>query len=233
MLPLRTGDRSLAVEFLACDLDRTLTDARLRPVPSALQRLAHVQSHGVHTILASGRGVEELPQRKKLLARFDGAVLESGSLLLVGGTVDPHPAAHDLLDPVADWLKQRGIPFRARSASVSIAAEHGADLERYPARHDITLSRNRDRIDVTPFGVDKGTGLRRYFKAARRRRGTMCVAVGDGENDLPMFAVADYSVAVGNAVEELKREADEIAPGYGGHALSHFLRRRVLAGEAL
>lgn len=36
------------------------------------------------------------------------------------------------------------------------------------------------------------------------------VCFGDNRNDLPMFAVADHAVAVGNAASEVRRAADEI-----------------------
>src|SRR3989344_5438933 len=38
------------------------------------------------------------------------------------------------------------------------------------------------------------------------------IAVGDGHNDLDMFKQAGLKVAMGNAVHELKKEADYIAP---------------------
>ena len=36
--------------------------------------------------------------------------------------------------------------------------------------------------------------------------------IGDGENDLTMFRVAGMKMAMGNAVEELKRAADIVLP---------------------
>lgn len=38
------------------------------------------------------------------------------------------------------------------------------------------------------------------------------VAIGDGHNDLPLFELAGYKVAMGNASNELKEKADLIAP---------------------
>lgn len=38
------------------------------------------------------------------------------------------------------------------------------------------------------------------------------IGVGDGYNDLPIFAATGVHVAVGNAVEEIKKRADYIAP---------------------
>jgi len=68
-----------------------------------------------------------------------------------------------------------------------------------------------DFIDVTAADASKGAALRRL--AAREGIPLKNVLVlGDGNNDLPMFLEAGYSVAMGNAVPELKAAADLVAP---------------------
>lgn len=56
-------------------------------------------------------------------------------------------------------------------------------------------------------GINKATAMERYLyyvKAARED----CVAVGDGPNDLQMMDYAGISVAMGNALESVKKKAD-------------------------
>ncbi len=46
--------------------------------------------------------------------------------------------------------------------------------------------------------------LKDYFHA------DSLIAIGDAQNDLCMFDVADVSIAMGNATEEVKQKADRI-----------------------
>lgn len=65
-------------------------------------------------------------------------------------------------------------------------------------------------VEVSPKGDDKGAALKfiaDYYGIAP----SSVVAIGDNLNDLPMLKAASIGVAVGNAVDELKREADYVA----------------------
>jgi Cof subfamily protein (haloacid dehalogenase superfamily) len=61
-------------------------------------------------------------------------------------------------------------------------------------------------LDVTPPGHDKGT----FVEAMARRLGVAADAVatiGDMQNDLPMFARSGISFAMGNASDDVKKQA--------------------------
>lgn len=62
-------------------------------------------------------------------------------------------------------------------------------------------------LEVFGAGVSKANAVRRVAQMAGADR---IVAFGDNLNDLPMLRAADVAVAVGNAVEEVRREADVI-----------------------
>jgi Cof subfamily protein (haloacid dehalogenase superfamily) len=64
---------------------------------------------------------------------------------------------------------------------------------------------------ISARGADKGTALRLVLD----RLGidpARALAIGDNPNDLPMFACAGTSVAMGNATDEVKRQATAVAP---------------------
>jgi hydroxymethylpyrimidine pyrophosphatase-like HAD family hydrolase len=84
-------------------------------------------------------------------------------------------------------------------------------LQAHPLRPRVSVQPNRDRIDVVPAGVDKAAGLRRLLRD-RGLAATPRLSVGDGENDLPVFAMAARSVAVANAAAIAKQAAGEVAP---------------------
>ena len=61
-------------------------------------------------------------------------------------------------------------------------------------------------LDVAPPGCDKGT----FVQAMARRLGISTDAVatiGDMQNDLPMFRTSGVSVAMGNATDDVKKQA--------------------------
>ena len=64
-------------------------------------------------------------------------------------------------------------------------------------------------LDVTPPGCDKGT----FVQATARRLGISTAAVatiGDMHNDVAMFKVSGVSFAMGNASDEIKRQATHV-----------------------
>ena len=63
--------------------------------------------------------------------------------------------------------------------------------------------------DVVVKGVSKATGMQRVLEAVGIARED-CIGIGDGRNDLPMIRYAGVGVAMGNAPEDVKAEADFI-----------------------
>jgi Cof subfamily protein (haloacid dehalogenase superfamily) len=64
-------------------------------------------------------------------------------------------------------------------------------------------------LDVTPPGQDKGT----FVEAMARRLGISTDAIatiGDMQNDLAMFRVSGLSIAMGNATDDVKRQASHV-----------------------
>lgn len=227
---LETGHGPRDIVVIACDLDRTLTDSKLRVVPLALKRLQQLRSRGAHAVLLSGRSARELLRRRTLLQHFDRIVAESGALLGQSSTFKSVARTGPAWSRFRAWLDNARIPHRPGQASISMSARHAPKLSRHARRLGIAVHRNRERIDVTPAECDKGTGLQEALRSLGVPA-SGCLVFGDAENDLAAFRQAGYCVAVGNARPIVKRAADEVAPGYGGRAVSNFLYRRFLGGE--
>ena len=64
-------------------------------------------------------------------------------------------------------------------------------------------------LDVTPAGFDKGRAARRIAELLSVPINEVAV-IGDMSNDLPMFDVAPYKIAMGNGIEALKRAASYV-----------------------
>jgi len=81
-------------------------------------------------------------------------------------------------------------------------------------------------LDLAPGGVSKASALERV----RARLGVPAgatLAVGDGRNDLEMFAWAAHSVAMGQSVPEVLAAADEVTGSVDADGLVPVLRALI------
>ena len=84
-------------------------------------------------------------------------------------------------------------------------------------------------ICIFSGGADKGTALQ-FICHKLNISPSQVLAIGDYDNDLSMFSVAGWSVAMGNAQDHIKAQSDMIAPtnedGGVAWAVQEFVLRR-------
>ena len=78
-------------------------------------------------------------------------------------------------------------------------------------------------IEIFAPGVDKASAVIRLKEHLGAERVTV---FGDNLNDLPMMAVADTAVAVGNALPEVRQAADIVIDTHAPDAVARFLASR-------
>ena len=87
-------------------------------------------------------------------------------------------------------------------------------LPEYQRRFEPSLTITRTHewlVEATAPGVDKGSGLRRLC-ALLGIDPQRVLAIGDGDNDIPMLQAAGWGIAMGNAGDAVKAVADWVAP---------------------
>ncbi len=203
---------------IAVDYDGTLTSGE-RPADSTLAAIQGLRTTGCATVLATGRiGAELSTSFGDAAEYFDALVLENGAEVVIDGRA---MATGLPLDPsLAAALRRRGIDHRRGNVilATSIAAEHAVLDEIDALGMECQLVRNRSELMVLPSGTNKGVGL----LAALAELGLSphdCVAVGDAENDHSLLAAAELGVAVANAIESLKSEADVVLDAPNGDGI--------------
>ncbi len=82
-------------------------------------------------------------------------------------------------------------------------------------------------VTVTVAGVDKGTGLSVIFDHLSIAPDE-AMAVGDAHPDVAMFEVAGVGVAMGNAADEVKAQANAVAPANDAGGVAWAIRHFVL-----
>lgn len=138
-----------------------------------------------------------------------------------------------VVDDLTKYLKASGK--KAEKATVNFALlEDGtyldrdatsALLDRYPQVQ--YLCGGFHNWEFTKAGVTKGTGL----KFLAERIGVpveMTMACGDSENDLPMLKEAALAVAMENATEQVKKEADFITLSNEESGVAYAVKKFVL-----
>jgi Cof subfamily protein (haloacid dehalogenase superfamily) len=107
-------------------------------------------------------------------------------------------------------------PYLASACKIAGASADAAGLQRCEAAMrealgaQATAARSQSYyLDITPPGVNKGT----FVQTIARRLGISTDAVatiGDMQNDLAMFHVSGLSFAMGNATDDVKRQATHV-----------------------
>lgn len=85
-------------------------------------------------------------------------------------------------------------------------------------------SSNRGHVELIPKNVDKSTAIKQLqnlYKIDYKHT----IVFGDGKNDIGMFKQADISVAMDNAIPELKKIAKYITDSNLDDGVAHFLNK--------
>ena len=88
---------------------------------------------------------------------------------------------------------------------------------------------NSFTADVSTRSFNKGHGVAQVLEYFGIGEGDS-YAFGDGSNDLPMFRVVSHSIAMGNAVEELKEAATYVTDDMDADGILHALHHYGILG---
>lgn len=219
------------IRVVATDFDGTVTTGGTVSdnVVSSFDRL---RQDGVVSVLVTGRIREELLAEYPGVAEvFDAMVVENGAVAVVGQRA--RLLAAPVEPDVVAALDAHGIPYRRGQVLLATDATHaGAVLEVIGAEgSDAQLIHNRGQLMVLPAGVTKGTGLLAVL-ADLGLSAHNAIAIGDAENDLAMFEVAEVGVAVANAVPSVRRHADIVLDRPNGEGLAGLFAGSFMTGSA-
>ncbi len=216
---------------LACDFDGTLAVEGVcsDETVEALQRVA---ASGMRLVLVTGRTWEELIDVFDPGSLFEQIVVENGAVVIDRGSGQEQLLAPRVPPGLVAELQRTGVtPLIVGRVLCSTAWSQEPKLSAAIAKVgvDRQVVRNRDSAMVLPPGISKRTGI----EAALRAMGetpAVTVAVGDGENDVALFAVAGVAVAVANAVDVLKARADVVLSEPNGKGIQA-LAAALVAGD--
>jgi hydroxymethylpyrimidine pyrophosphatase-like HAD family hydrolase len=216
---------------LACDFDGTLATEGVC-ADATVEALERVAATGIRLVLVTGRTREELADVFDPGSLFEAIVFENGAVVLDVATDREELLAPRVPSGLVAELQRLGVtPLVVGRVLCSTAWSQEAKLSVAIAKLGIDrqVVRNRDSAMVLPPGISKRTGIEAALRAIGELP-SVTVAVGDGENDIPLFAVAGVSVAVANAVDALKARADVVLTEPNGRGIQA-LAAALVAGD--
>jgi hypothetical protein len=219
---------------MAFDYDETVaTNGELQPATA--EALAAAKAAGWRLALVTGRPHGELldicPQAAGL---FDLIVAENGGVLSLDHTGRPEELAARPDPRLRQELARRGIEFvHGTIVTITRRAQEAETMNVIrDLRLDLDTFCNRHAIMIVPRGTCKAAG----FRAGLARLGVRAdeaIAVGDDQNDVDFLRVAGLRVAVANAIDAVKAEADLVTELPNGEGIARFIYERVLKSPEL
>ena len=208
-------------KLIVFDLDNTLAKPGKGIEPIDILKLKKLEEKGIKIAIASGKTVDYLTGLLRQVELKDPILLgENGGKIQVGMEWPPQtqytlPYSQTAREVLAYIKKQidaklPGIWYQPNLIAVSPfpSSEEEFDViadilkENEDCLQDIIVFRHADCYDLVPKGIDKKAGV----KFLAEKMGLVpeeIIAVGDGENDYPMFEYAGMALGV-NVKDETK-----------------------------
>ncbi len=172
--------------------------------------LRALSATGRKLILVTARELRELLEIFPEARLFDCVVAENGAVMHRPATRQSEILAQAPPEFLLQELRRRHVTPLSVGSSI-VTTEHAHEHEISEAlrklRLDFQLVTNPGALMLLPAGVSKASGVR----AALQELGISAhnlVTIGDSENDLALFELAEHAVAVQNASPVVKQVAD-------------------------
>lgn len=213
---------------LATGFDGTLA-RHGRCDPRSVAMLRALAASGRKLVLVTSRELRDVLDIFPQANLFDYLIAENGAVV-------HHPAAREsqILAPapsemLVHELRRRQVePLSVGSVAVATSSSYRDTLAAIVQRLglDCHLLDNGTTVAALPTGVSKASGIEHVLNELGLSAHNL-VAIGDSDNDISLFELAEHGVAVANASASLKRAADRVTRA------SHADGFVELAGELL
>ncbi|WP_339020389.1 HAD family hydrolase [Spiroplasma endosymbiont of Atherix ibis] len=102
-------------------------------------------------------------------------------------------------------------------------------LESKNLYHPSTIIQSRILVDAMPKGINKASGIRKWAEIMNVDLKNIHV-IGDNNNDIEMVSELPFGIAVGNAVENLKKEAWKVIDHIDNNGVGKYLKELISKG---
>ena len=179
--------------------------------------LRELSATGRKLILVTGRELRPLLEIFPEARIFDYIVAENGAVLHRTATRQSEILGQAPPEILLQELRRQHVsPLSVGSSIITTTIEHAdaarAALRKLKLHLDYELVSKDEVLLILPPGVDKASGVSEALRELGLSRHNL-IAIGNGENDLPLFAFAEHAVAVSNSSDAVKQAADRVTEG--------------------
>lgn len=194
---------------LASDYDGTLAHDGKVDAPT-LEALGKLKAAGKRLILITGRELSSLHAVFDCLDYFDVVIAENGALLYLPQTHEERTLAAPPPERFIAELRAKGVAPLSIGRSIVATWTPNETLVLDTIRElglDWQLTFNKGAVMCLPPGVNKASGLSAALDQLKLSPYNV-VGVGDAENDQAFLSACGCAVAVANAIDSVKEDAD-------------------------
>ncbi len=216
------------IKLILTDLDGTLTEDRgvYRLDLGAIEAIRKAQDAGIKVALVSGNSYPVLRGLYNYLGFNGGIVAENGCVVFYGGMrlevckrmekgiLEEFRRKFSLRD---SWQNE----FRCCDFGFTPANLNG-EMLKWAEERGVYVSSSGYAVHVAMKPAGKGVGVRKLVELHGLKPEEVA-AIGDSLTDLEMFREVGLRVAVGNADEKLKAEADIVLNLKSGDGVKEFI----------
>ncbi|WP_036480995.1 HAD family hydrolase [Myxosarcina sp. GI1] len=213
---------------LASDYDGTLATDGVVDL-STIEALLELKQRGIKLILATGRRIPSLLEIFDHLELFDLAVAENGALIYYPQTKESQLLCQPVSQEFCDRLKQQGVSKVAMGEGIIGAWQEDRTIIENTIRElnlPLQIIPNKRALMILPTGVNKAYGMKTALEQLQISPKAV-VGVGDAENDLDLLDLCGLGVAVGNALPEVKAQADLVTEGERGLGVEELINKLI------
>jgi HAD superfamily hydrolase (TIGR01484 family) len=206
------------LKLIIFDLDNTIAQPN-RPVGDRVVRwMKKVEKRGVRVALASGKPVaylaglaRQIGLKEPILSGENGAVVHYSANFPPGKILRPYAniaTTNDMIESLRRTVVSRfgdRVWVQPNEINLTLFPYTRDTFQELKGLLDLEISqggngkwqiyRHFDSIEVTPSFINKGFALREIMRTEKLER-MQVIAVGDGENDIPMFKEVGLSIGI-------------------------------------
>lgn len=221
----------MSYKILATDIDGTITDERGHIHLKALEWIRKLEDKGVPVILVSGRPLPFLESLSLFIGTSGPLIAENGAVVKINGQTisfgDPK-LAKDALEMLQSAGMQIDLDDDNRYRLVDISLKKNTDPELIQSliiekELPVAVLVTNVMIHLVDNQVSKGKTLLKVL-ADLKIAPAETVVSGDSYNDLPLFEIGAFNLAVGNAAPTLQSRADLVAKAMYGEGFTQLIQ---------
>lgn len=214
---------------IASDYDGTIaTEGKVDL--ATLTAIKHWQASDKQFILVTGRRISSLKAIFAAIDLCDYVVAENGAVLYHPQSQTSQLLCQPASTELVEKLQQKGVEKIALGEAIVATWQPYEEIVKQTIAElhlPLEITFNKRAMMILPKGINKASGLELALDKLNLTSSEV-IGVGDAENDLDLLRYSGLGVAVGNALPEVKQQADWVTSGERGLGIQELIYAQLI-----